>query len=178
MKKALCFIGTLMFSVALMAQTNPASPRNGGQPPKGNKFVGGHLMHGGDRMGTPMGFPFGTWWKSPDIVQQIGLTDDQSQKIDKTFQDFRLKLIDLHATLEKQEALLHDDQVMSQVDKVAQARAALEKANASMMLAIRHVLTPDQWKKLQERAPDRRHWGERPDGPPQRPGGDGGDGEF
>jgi Spy/CpxP family protein refolding chaperone len=184
MKKLLGVVATLMISSALMAQGNP--PPDGGQPPKpGGKWGGGPgMMHGGERMGTPMGFPFGAWWKNPDVVQQIGLTDDQAQKIDKTFQDFRVKLVELHTNLEKQETQLRplvdadtpdDGAVMAQVERVALARVALEKANAAMMLAIRHVLTPDQWKKLQERSPGRRHFGERPDGPPQKPGGDGGD---
>ena len=37
---------------------------------------------------------------------------------------------------------------LAQIDKVAQARAALEKENAKMLLGIRGVLTPDQWTKL------------------------------
>jgi len=43
--------------------------------------------------------------------------------------------------------------IVAQIDKVAQARAELEKANARMLLGIRRVLTPDQWKKLQAEAP-------------------------
>lgn len=132
-------------------------------------------MREGGRM--PMGM-MGMWWKNPDVVQKIGLTDDQATRIDKTFQDFRLQLIDLHAALEKQETLLQplvdadqpdEGKVMAQVDKVAAARAALEKANAQMMLAIRRVLTPDQWKKLKEGKPERRHF----EGGPPRPGSDG-----
>jgi Spy/CpxP family protein refolding chaperone len=187
MKKALLLVATLMISAPLMAQAQ--NPPDGGQPKPQGQWERGPgapgMMHGGERMGTPMGFPFGPWWKNPEVVQKIGLTDDQSQRIDKVFQDFRAKLVDLHSNLEKQEAQLKplvdadspdDGAVMAQVDRVAQARIALERANASMMLAIRHVLTPDQWKKLQERSPGRRHFGERPDGPPpQKPGGDGGE---
>ena len=33
-------------------------------------------------------------------------------------------------------------------DRIAQARAELEKANARLMLGLRHVLTPEQWEKL------------------------------
>jgi Spy/CpxP family protein refolding chaperone len=181
MKNILCLVATLIMSVTLLAQ-NPA-PAYGGQPPKAKKWVDSGMMHGGERMGTPMGFPFGAWWKDPDMAQKLSLTDDQSQKIEATFQNFRLQLIDLHANLEKQEAMLQplvdvdqpdESKVMAQVDKVAQARASLEKANAQMMLAIRRVLSPEQWKKLQERSPGRRHFGERPDGPPQqRPNGEG-----
>jgi Spy/CpxP family protein refolding chaperone len=44
---------------------------------------------------------------------------------------------------------------MAQIDKVAQARADLEKANARMLLGIRVLLTPDQWTKLHARGPGR-----------------------
>lgn len=188
MKKSLWIIATLMISAPWMAQAQAQNPNggrapDGGPPPQQGKWERGPgRMHGGDRMGTPMGFPFGAWWKNPEVVQQIGLTDDQAGRIDKTFQDFRAKLVDLHTNLQKQEEQLKplvdadtpdDGAVMAQVERVAQARIALEKANAQMMLAIRHVLTSDQWKKLQERSPGRRHFGERPEGP--KPGGDGGE---
>jgi len=43
--------------------------------------------------------------------------------------------------------------ILAQIDKVAQARAELEKANAAFLLAIRARLTPEQWKLVQaERA--------------------------
>jgi Spy/CpxP family protein refolding chaperone len=38
--------------------------------------------------------------------------------------------------------------ILAQIDRVADARADLEKANARMLLAIREVLTPEQWSKL------------------------------
>jgi Spy/CpxP family protein refolding chaperone len=92
-------------------------------------------------------------------MQKIGVSDEQVQKIEKIFQDHRLQHIDLHAALEKQEAILEplveadqpeEAQVIAQIDKVAQARANLEKSNAQMLLAIRRVLTVDQWKKLRD----------------------------
>jgi hypothetical protein len=53
---------------------------------------------------------------------------------------------------------------------VAQARAELEKANARMLLGIRRVLTPDQWKKLQAETPrpGRGPRGQQPPAPPAR----------
>jgi Spy/CpxP family protein refolding chaperone len=99
------------------------------------------------------------WWKDSDLMKKIGVSDAQIQKIEKIFQDHRLELIDLHAALDKQEAILEpmveadqpeEAQVIAQIDKVAQARANLEKSDAQMLLAIRRVLTVDQWKKLRE----------------------------
>jgi len=91
----------------------------------------------------------GKWWKNSALMTRI----------EKIFQDNRLELIDLHAALDKQEAILDplieadqpdESQVIAQIDKVAQARANLEKSNAQMLLAIRRVLTVDQWKKLRD----------------------------
>jgi Spy/CpxP family protein refolding chaperone len=101
----------------------------------------------------------GKWWKDSALMQKIGVNEDQVRTIEKIFQDHRLQLIDLHAALERQEAILEpmieadqpeEAQVVAQIDKVAQARANLEKSDAVMLLAIRRVLTLDQWKKLRD----------------------------
>jgi len=98
------------------------------------------------------------WWDNPRISQQVGLTDDQKKKMDDISQQHRLQLIDLNATLEKQEAIMRplieadqpdESKILSQIDAIAQARAELEKNRARMLFSIRQVLTPDQWKKLQ-----------------------------
>jgi Spy/CpxP family protein refolding chaperone len=100
---------------------------------------------------------FGRWWNNPEIAQQLNLTDQQKKQMDDILLQHRLKLIDLNATLEKQETLLHpmieadqpdEVKILSQIDAVAQARADLEKANARMLFDIRKALTPDQWQKL------------------------------
>ena len=43
---------------------------------------------------------------------------------------------------------LDEIKVAAQIDKVADARAELEKANAKMLLGIRQVLTQEQWTML------------------------------
>lgn len=101
---------------------------------------------------------FGAWWKNSDVVKELQLTDAQVKQIEQTFLDYRLKLIDLRADVERQETKLqplleadqpNEQQVSSQVDAVVAARGKLEKTNTMMMLAIRRVLSVEQWKKLQ-----------------------------
>ena len=102
--------------------------------------------------------PPGRWWDNPEMAQKLSLTADQQKKMDEIFQQHRLKLIDLNASLQKEEAILEplvesdqpeESKIVAQIDRVAQSRAELEKANARMLLGIRRVLNPDQWKKLQ-----------------------------
>ncbi|MGB9457711.1 MAG: Spy/CpxP family protein refolding chaperone, partial [Bryobacteraceae bacterium] len=111
----------------------------------------------GPGRGMMMPGPAGKWWDNPELSRQLNLTADQQKKMDEVFQQHRLRLIDLHAALEKEEAILDplinaanpdDAKVLPQIDRVAQARAELEKANARLLLGLRHVLTAEQWKML------------------------------
>jgi len=114
-------------------------------------------------MERALGGPAGRWWTRPEMAQRLGLTADQKGKMDDIFQQNRLKLIDLNAVVQKEEAIMEplvsaeqpdESRIVAQIDKVAQARAELEKANARMLLGIRRVLTADQWEKLKaEQAP-------------------------
>jgi periplasmic protein CpxP/Spy len=133
--------------------------------------------------------PRGRWWNNSDVAQKLGLSTEQQKKMDDIFQQSRLKLIDQHAAVEKEETILEpllsaeqpdETRVLAQIDKVAQARAELEKANARMLLGLRSVLTTTQWKTLQTLGPEE-HIGRRgPDdrrgrhGPDRPPAGNGG----
>ena len=108
------------------------------------------------------------------MAKKLSLSAEQQKRMDETFQQSRLKLIDLEAALEKEEVILDglvrgpqldDAKILPSVDRIAQERAELEKANARFLLAIRHVLTPEQWNQLQA---------ERPSGPGRRGDGSGG----
>ncbi len=101
----------------------------------------------------------GKWWNNPAIAEKLKLTDDQRKAMDAILQQHREKLIDLRANLDKaeleMEPLMRSDQpnesaLMAQIDKVAQSRAELEKANARFLFALRAKLTPEQWKQVQE----------------------------
>jgi len=131
--------------------------------------------------------PQGMWWKNPMVVELLTLTPDQVKRMDGIFQESRLQLIDLKANVEKQEVMLEPllsanppdtNKAMAQIDKVAQARADLEKARARMLLGIRGVLTPDQWTKLSTRGPGPGGFGPQgggvEGGPGGQPGGPGG----
>jgi Spy/CpxP family protein refolding chaperone len=109
----------------------------------------------------PMGAQ-GRFWNNPRIVEKLKLTDVQRKEFDGIFLQHREKLIDLRASLQKAELALeplvsdaqpNENKILAQIDKVAQARAELEKANAAFLLAIRSKLTAEQWTHLQaERA--------------------------
>jgi Spy/CpxP family protein refolding chaperone len=120
----------------------------------------------------------GKWWKNSEVVQKLQLTEAQITQLEQTFLDHRLKLIDLRADVERQEArlqpLIEADQIdeakaVAQIDAVLAARAKLEKQNTMLMLSIRRVLSVEQWKKLQALHQEReRVWFERRPEPGER----------
>jgi len=92
-------------------------------------------------------------------VQKLQISDDQLRKIEKIARDHQIQEIDLRAAVEKQEVALRpmmesdqpdESQILAQIDKVAQARADLEKSRVQMDLAVRRVLTAEQSKQLRQ----------------------------
>ena len=155
----------------LMAQaTPPLQPAGPGpQPPRPPRGMGPGM---------------GAWWKNSEIVKKLGLSETQVGQIEQTFLDYRLRLVDLRADLEKQELQLQplidadrpdEAKVATQIDLITAARGRLERENAMMLLAIRRVLSVEQWKTLQTLQQERGRAGAPPlppgpgPQPPRRP---------
>jgi len=146
----------LAIAGALLAGTAMAQGPGGGMGMGPGPGFGGHRPPM-ERAFGPHG-DHGRWWNNPKVVEQLKLTDAQRKSFDGILLEHREKLIDLRGNVEKaeleMEPLMSADQpnegrILSQIDKVAQARAELEKANARFLLAIRSKLTPEQWKQVQ-----------------------------
>lgn len=156
MKKALLTIAMLAATFAFAQDPAPAPPPPG--PGMGGGMMGMHRPGFG-----PMGR--GGWWKNSKIAEELKLTDQQKQQLEKTFTDYRLQLIDQRAAVEREETklqpLMDADQldkakINSQLDALIAARSKLEKTAAMMHVSMREILTPDQWKQLQAMHAQRR----------------------
>ena len=165
------FILIAVLSFSLAATCFAQAP-----PPGDPGAFGGPGRHGGrgEGRGLHMGPP-GRWWDNPDFAQKLSLSTDQQKKMDDIFNTNRLKLIDLFAAVQKEEAVMEplvsadppdDNKVLAQIDRVAQARAELEKGHARMLLDIRRQLTHDQWVQLQTMRPPMHEHGRRNGGQP------------
>ena len=174
-RTVLAFLAIFLFCPALaLGQGSPPPPPPPGAVPRTP------LPPPGGVVAPP---ELGKWWKNSDVVAKLQLSDAQIKQIEDTFLDYRLKLIDLHAEVERQEARLQplieadqpdESKVGAQIDLVIAARGKLEKTNTMMMLAIRRVLSVEQWKKLQYMQMERHRTpypGARPPEPPQAPRG-------
>lgn len=143
-------VAAILMAGAGWAQGNPdpgaAGPGFGDHRPPMERAMAGMGEHG-------------HWWNNPTVAAKLKLTDTQRKAMDDTLQQHRESLIDMRGTLQKTELelepMMKEDQpnegnILAQIDKIAQARAELEKANARFLLAIRSKLTPEQWKQVQE----------------------------
>ena len=170
-KPALFRAITLLLIAASGLSAQPSGPppfdRGGPGGPRGGRSGRGPGPMAQPSASTPVeralqAGPSGTWWRDAALVQRIGLTSDQQKKIEDAFQQSRLHLIDLTASLGKEEVTMDpllaadrpdEAKILVQIDRIAQARAELEKANARMLLGFRNVLSQDQWVRLKAEKP-------------------------
>ena len=95
------------------------------------------------------------WWQSDRFKKELGLSQEQSTRIEGIFQKSLPSLRTQKDSLDKAEADFNqmvetsdDAQVMAQVTVVEGARAELNKSRTMMLLRMRRVLTPDQRVKF------------------------------
>ena len=125
-----------------------------------NKFAESLKAANGSPLASLRATVTGTFWRNGKWVEELGLSTDQQSRMDDIFQQYRLRLIDLTASLQKEELILEpylgstrpspeaEAKILTQIDRIAEARAELEKANSRMLIHILQVLTPEQWSKL------------------------------
>jgi Spy/CpxP family protein refolding chaperone len=123
----------------------------------------------------PQGF---AWWKSEQFKKELGLTTDQSARIDKIWETTRPELRQEWEELQKFEEKLSrliqndaDEAVLArQIDRVETARANTNKTRSLMLVQMLKTLTPEQrsrFKALNDRwQQDLQH---RPPADPRKP---------
>jgi Spy/CpxP family protein refolding chaperone len=99
----------------------------------------------------------GRWWDDGKIGKKLSLRDDQKRRMDDIFEANKPVLQTLYGNLQREEARLasmppgdmqDETRVFAAIDRVAQARTELEKANAHTLVQIRQQLDPAQLDQL------------------------------
>ncbi len=98
------------------------------------------------------------WWRDPEVINELRLTDAQRKQLEQVSVNMKLTLIGSVATaasaLVKGESALNGDQLdeatyNQQVTAAADAASKLVKDLGGTMLAMRKILTAEQWRKLE-----------------------------
>src|SRR6266849_4390367 len=61
--------------------------------------------------------PPGKWWRQPGIVQRLGLSDDQQNRLEAIFRSSANDLIDLRGSVEKQSIALRGELDQPQLNR-------------------------------------------------------------
>ena len=129
--------------------------------PGGNAGVSGNRgpNNGGSfaPRNAPQLGPPGRWWDDKKIARNLNLRSDQQKKMDDIFNAGKGNLYQLYANLQREEARLgtmtsadlsDESKVFASIDRITQARADVEKANAHILLQIRKELDAGQLTAL------------------------------
>jgi Spy/CpxP family protein refolding chaperone len=108
--------------------------------------------------------PPGKWWRRPEIVQVLNLSEEQQEKLETIFRTASSDLIDLRGEVEKQNINLRGDLDQPQLDrtairrdaqKLSEARSRLFERELMMLVDMRAVLNDSQWNRMRNGLLDR-----------------------
>jgi Spy/CpxP family protein refolding chaperone len=117
------------------------------------------LLLGNVANAQPGGRALFPWWDNP-LTQGLDLTETQRNQIRAVVKEYRNRLVDARAAVEKAEGDLEDifsEETVDQrkgaetIERLAGARGELTKELSQMSLRMRAVLTVQQWQELQRR---------------------------
>ena len=97
----------------------------------------------------------GKWWQDEQFRRELGLTEEQSTRLEAIFQKhqptLRERMQSLNQAQEQLDRLIEkgdDASVLEYVGVVEAARAELNKTRTVMLLRMRRALTAEQWSKF------------------------------
>jgi len=101
--------------------------------------------------------PPGKWWRRPEIIQSLNLSEEQQNKLETIFRTSSGDLIDLRGEVEKLNITLRGDLDQAQLDRAAirkdaqrlsDARTRLFERELMMLVDMRAVLNDSQWDRM------------------------------
>jgi len=107
-------------------------------------------------------FPKGKWWKHPEVLENVNLTEEQIQRIEKISGEsmrkiieleakFKIARLDLESLLDQiDEKKLDLNAIEKQIEEVNRIKGELEKERIMMLARIRNVLPKETIQKLQQ----------------------------
>jgi Spy/CpxP family protein refolding chaperone len=132
------------------------------------------LMAATTALAADLELPPGRWWENERLTARIGLSDEQRGQIRDLVYQHAHRMIDLTAAVKRCELDLANVVEPPEFEAAAarrafaalqDARRALEDERFEMLLAVRGVLTGEQWTTIQELRRELRRSRERPLGP-------------
>jgi Spy/CpxP family protein refolding chaperone len=111
------------------------------------------------RPGLQLGPPDQRWWDDKAYIKSLKLRPEQQARMDAIFEQNRAALVSRIEGVQQAESQMEEiskspapdeSALFTQIDRVAQARADLDKATTHMLLQIRKEMDADQIKRLEK----------------------------
>lgn len=93
------------------------------------------------------------WWKDPQIVSELNLSEEQVKSIDEIFSKYKKKFVGYQRQLRESEDELKKElqdpdvtkeQVLKTIDGIENTKAAYIRTKVEMYLKVKDILTPEQ----------------------------------
>lgn len=106
---------------------------------------------------TAADLPPGKWWRRPDVIQALSLSEEQQTKLESIWSASANDLIDLRGSVEKENVALRTMLDAPQLDRAAirrtatrlsEARGRLFDRELMMLVDMRNVLNDQQWTRM------------------------------
>jgi Spy/CpxP family protein refolding chaperone len=103
------------------------------------------------------GVPAGRWWRNPQVVKYLHLTDGEIGELEHAFEDSRLNLIQLKSQVEAEQFKLQnlidkptmdESAIKVQHRKLEAARSALAGERLNFFVLIRKIIGYDRFQQL------------------------------
>jgi Spy/CpxP family protein refolding chaperone len=145
-----CVAGSLAFVLGMVILAAPALAQPPAQPPA-------HQPAGRPERTTAQEQPPSRkWWQNPR-AGELGLTSEQSRRIEEIFQATLPTLKTCNSELERRESRLNamvsasgvtEVEVSRQIDQVEASRSEMSKERTLMLFRMYQVLTPEQRERV------------------------------
>lgn len=150
-----------LLGVAGAAQAEPGGDRPDGRPEQreGKRMMGGPGQQDGAAKHMLM-----RMLDNPDKAREFGISPEQAKALKASFHEMEKKMVSLRADVETaeldvRELMEQDDPdeaaLMAAIEKVGQARTAVQKTLAQQRLAVGKIVSPETMKKVRERVQER-----------------------
>lgn len=99
------------------------------------------------------------WWRSPETANQLQLTDSEIEQLERAFEAYRLKTIELRSRVEAEQFKLRTLLERSDLDESAawtqqegleKARSELADERFNFLLEVRKIVGHERFQRLME----------------------------
>lgn len=115
------------------------------------------IVSGAERDPLVSAVPRGKWWKMPRLAEELKLTDEENDKLDDLFLNYRRKVIGIKSAMERgwleldnllEKENLDEAAALEEFTKVKTARSDLATEGFRFLLEVRRILGPERYQRL------------------------------